>query len=518
MLEGWYNVKDFGAKGNGEHDDTQGIVNTIEEAKKKSSITGSNFRSQGVVYFPPGVYRVSAPIIVTNHEYYGCRIEGANAESVKIVPKSNLSNLNKVFVFMGGSGAFSNVGIKNMTISCENQYYNAPGNCVGIYIDGQCFANFENIRFKKLKYGVWLHNESARAYSELNQFHQIEFSFCENGIRIEQGKGSHSFHGNDFNNCYFNVGAKQIGFNHTSGFFYNARFRLFFWGHTTESTYINANGNAIDNIGDITYESFKPGKITGKGRFWFNGFIRGRGTPNNGLVDKTVPPRPWEKVFACDNYWKKEKYADSEMSAGPINSPNSSFNGPFGFFQSLTKKNVESVVLNTYAGSSENGLYLGRSRFKQEVNQANLGLFLSGQGDKIQSYHRDYLNIESNKGLSITAGSTTGFKITSGFIRTSGGSKNTYEWKDIMKFNTFIGGRLFAVDEKASESTCLIANIMWNKKEKSIDILNESIKRDKKRLEHISIQFKSKEDNILQLGTNYSEETTVKWFFDGVVW
>ena len=506
MTEGYFNVKEWGATGDGQTDDTAAIQKTIRIASGGTKKTVGS----GTVYFPPGVYRVSSPIVVTDGEFFGCRLEGANAESVKVVPLPAITDTDKLFIFRGGSGAFSNVGAKNMTIGYDPAIYSNPGHGVGIYLEGQCFAIFENVRCKNLKYGVWLHNDRPKSFSELNQFHQMEFSYCQNGVRVEQGGGANSFHGNDFNNCYFNISSGQIGFNHQSGFLYNARFRLFMWAHSTEAVYVNADGNAVNNIGDITYESFEPGQLTGKGRFWFDGFFRGI----RGVNDQTKSREPWQQVFACTNYWKPKPYQDTDMKAGPMNAANNSYNGELGFFQALRKDGVESVVLNTYRGSEENGLYLGRSGFQQRTEEATLGLFLSAAGDKIKSYHSQPLVIENPEGIEFRIGETKGLKWLAGQVNIKGGG-NTYRWQQILSFKHMIGGRLFLLDQENAPTLITIVDIIRNNTTEEIKFVSEVMHENKNRQEHLKVRFRNNPP-ALQVGANIKEDTSVHWYFQGL--
>ena len=512
-MESWLNVRDFGAIGNGVADDTESIQKAVSAARQKDVATRTTIPLHNVVYFPPGEYLVSSEIVVSNGSFYGCRLQGANAEAVRIVPARTMSPNEKIFVFRGGSGRCSNVGIKDMTIGSDaNQPSSIRG--IGVYIDGQDFGIFENLRFERLKYGIWIHNNSSGTFSELNQFHQIVLNYCQNGIRLERGGGDASFHGNDFNNCYFNVGAKQIGFNHVSGYLYNARFRMFMWAHSIESVYVNANGNATDNIGDITYESFKKGKITGSGRFWFNGFFRG--IPSNGVSDETKRSKDWEKVFACTNYWKPSPYASSGMKAGPLDAHNNSFNGPVGFFQSLKKKEVTSVVLNTYNGSPSNGLYLGRSGFQQSEEKAKLGLFLSGSGDRIKSYHRQPLAIENPQGVEFRVGGTRGFKMLAGQAVIKGGG-NSYRWQEVLSFKHMMGGRLFLLDREDDPSLTTIIDITWNNGAEDSKLVSEILRKNRDRQEHLKARVRTKSAPTLQIGANVRDDIQLHWYFQGLV-
>jgi hypothetical protein len=393
--------------------------------------------------------------------------------------------------------------MKNVTILAETS-----GNCTGIYIDGQCFSLFENIRLVNLKYGIWLHNNSSGTFSELNQFDHFQIDYCSNGIRIEQGGGDGSFHGNDFNNCYMNVSANQIGFNHVSGYLYNARFRLFMWSHSTTAVYVNATGNAENNIGDITYESFQPGQLAGNGRFWFNGFLRGIG----GINDNTV--HPTSKVFACDNYWKVIDYSNTGMQAGALPSQNTSYNGPTGFFQSMVKHDVQSVVLNTYSGSEENGLYLGRSGFQQNESTATMGLFLAGSGNLIKSYHQDGALITGVREIDFNMGS----KMLSGKINLAGGP-NSYTWVDALSFNNFIAGKLILTtgDQSNQWAASSVYECHWGINASKMNVFNQSPGWNNSWNEFLVAQFETSSSRKIQVGTNPLNAVELWWYFIGVI-
>lgn len=66
-------------------DDTQHIKDAITVAKASYPLASGTAKYHSVIYYPPGVYRVSSEITVTNGEFYGCRLEGANTEAVKII-------------------------------------------------------------------------------------------------------------------------------------------------------------------------------------------------------------------------------------------------------------------------------------------------------------------------------------------------------------------------------------------------------------------------------------------------
>lgn len=386
----WVDVKAHGAVGDGKADDTRAFQEGVRAARKR----------RGVLYIPIGTYLLDSTLAVTEGEALGCRIEGANTGGAVLV--SRLKGDAPLFSFRGGSGSFSNVGLRNLTLVADSAL---EGQGAAILLDGQGFAQFENLRIVRFKYGIWLHNRSAGSFTEANIFSRISLEYCGNGVRMEAGPAPAgiSFHGNVFDGLFINVGARQIGFNHVSGYYYNGRFRMSLWAHSDASVYVNADGNAERNIGDITYESgdgksspFGAGRLTGRGRFWYSGPLQGIGP----LVDETtVSGRDTcQKVFACDNWWAPKPYGSTGLMASAPRSHTSSYNGPTGFFQALRGPGMESVLFNTHDdGKSANGLYLGTTAFRCPEPQGRLGMFISADGKVIRSSAEEGLRLESKR-------------------------------------------------------------------------------------------------------------------------
>ncbi|KAG7286304.1 hypothetical protein NEMBOFW57_008612 [Staphylotrichum longicolle] len=92
----WRNVKDFGAVGNGVHDDTAAIQLAITQGSRCGASCNSSTIVPAVVYFPPGTYLVSATII----QYYNTQFLG---------DPHNLPTLLAATSFTGGSVISSNV-------------------------------------------------------------------------------------------------------------------------------------------------------------------------------------------------------------------------------------------------------------------------------------------------------------------------------------------------------------------------------------------------------------------------
>src|SRR5205809_5905798 len=58
LLAGLKNVKDFGARGDGRTDDTAAI-----QAAVNCTTAPCSAANRGTIYFPPGTYAISAPIV-----------------------------------------------------------------------------------------------------------------------------------------------------------------------------------------------------------------------------------------------------------------------------------------------------------------------------------------------------------------------------------------------------------------------------------------------------------------------
>ena len=106
----YYNVKNYGAVGDGATDDTA----AVQAATTKANTTG------GIVYFPHGAYKLTDTIRFT---HYACGVMGENAQSVYIMVHHNGS----AFVFGDGvnvkqSMSIMHIGIVNQGTASDVQY------------------------------------------------------------------------------------------------------------------------------------------------------------------------------------------------------------------------------------------------------------------------------------------------------------------------------------------------------------------------------------------------------------
>ncbi|KAB8225907.1 pectin lyase-like protein [Aspergillus novoparasiticus] len=85
----WRNVKDYGAKGDGVTDDTAAINRAISDGGRCGVDCGSSTIYPAVVYFPPGTYLVSSPII----QYFNTQFLGDPLDYPTILAASSFVGL-----------------------------------------------------------------------------------------------------------------------------------------------------------------------------------------------------------------------------------------------------------------------------------------------------------------------------------------------------------------------------------------------------------------------------------------
>lgn len=126
-----FNVKDYGATGNGTSDDTAAIT---------AAQTAANAAGGGIVYFPPGTF-ISGPQTIQNNVWW--QGAGTNASRIKLKAGANAdllsaytSSINLVAAapFSGPGVGVSRWGIKDLTL--DGNYTNQSGGpswCIRVY-------------------------------------------------------------------------------------------------------------------------------------------------------------------------------------------------------------------------------------------------------------------------------------------------------------------------------------------------------------------------------------------------
>ncbi|XIH76115.1 hypothetical protein C1N57_27790 (plasmid) [Priestia aryabhattai] len=113
------------------------------------------------------------------------------------------------------------------------------------------------------------------------------------------------------------------------------------------------------------------------------------------ITDNSTDKSDGSEVFGFTNYWKSRTYGTTDFEARSLQEKGKKVNGSDGFFYRFVKNNVESMLLNTFDGSNENGLYLGRTGYQKNVSQGSLGLFISSMGHVIKSFFANGLTIRT---------------------------------------------------------------------------------------------------------------------------
>ncbi|KAK2865261.1 hypothetical protein FQN49_003754 [Arthroderma sp. PD_2] len=148
------NVKDFGAKGDGSSDDTAAINMAISSGSRCGKGCDSSTTTPALVYFPPGTYVVSKPII----QYYYTQIVG-DANSMPVIKAApsfeGIAVIDADPYENDGSNWYTNQnnffrGIRNVVIDLTGL---DRGKGAGIHWQVAQASSLQNIRFEMVKGG-----------------------------------------------------------------------------------------------------------------------------------------------------------------------------------------------------------------------------------------------------------------------------------------------------------------------------------------------------------------------------
>jgi hypothetical protein len=159
------NVKDFGAKGDGVTNDTAAL---------QAAIT-SICNAEGILLFPPGVYKISAPLTFPNKSFV-IRGSGPTATNISEIAGSGLIKLFDLTGTNGPSVVIENMGFFGPTT--------APPSYGG---DGCYFANSNGVSLINCWFAGLTNGINKQNTSSFVRVLDCTFEFCVTGISFNDG-------------------------------------------------------------------------------------------------------------------------------------------------------------------------------------------------------------------------------------------------------------------------------------------------------------------------------------------
>lgn len=95
----WINVKNFGAKGNGSHDDTTAIQNAINACTGNANPATTTRTPTAALYFPAGTYKVTSDLIIRSVSGFTVKTDGPNITRLN----ASGTNFTNAVLFIDGS-------------------------------------------------------------------------------------------------------------------------------------------------------------------------------------------------------------------------------------------------------------------------------------------------------------------------------------------------------------------------------------------------------------------------------
>ncbi|KAI9726453.1 MAG: hypothetical protein M1828_001275 [Chrysothrix sp. TS-e1954] len=234
------NVKDFGAKGDGSTDDTAAINSAISSGDRCGQGCDSSTTSPAIVYFPPGTYVVSKPIV----QYYYTQLIG---DALKLPTIKAAASFQGIAVI--DSDPYADGGV-NWYVDTDNFYRQIrnfvvdltampPSSGAGIHWQVAQATSLQNMVFNMVKgggaankqQGIFMDNGSGGFFSDLifnggnygaflgnQQFttRNLTFNGCQTAIFVNYD-WVWAFKSLSINNCQVGLNISNGGFNQTVG-------------------------------------------------------------------------------------------------------------------------------------------------------------------------------------------------------------------------------------------------------------------------------------------------------------
>ncbi|KJZ74920.1 hypothetical protein HIM_05651 [Hirsutella minnesotensis 3608] len=233
------NVKDYGARGDGSSDDTEAINRAITDGNRCGQGCDSSTVSPAIVYFPPGTYIVSKPII----PYYYTQLIGdvnrptikaaGNFEGIAVIDSDPYgpgginwwTNQNNFFrqvrnfkIDLTGLPMTTGTGI-HWQVAQATSLQNIEFNMIqdrsennkqqGIFMDNGSGGFMTDLTFNGGKYGAFFGNQQFTTRN-------LKFNNCNTAIYMNWN-WVWTFHGLSINNCGIGIDMAQGGATQTVG-------------------------------------------------------------------------------------------------------------------------------------------------------------------------------------------------------------------------------------------------------------------------------------------------------------
>lgn len=254
-----HNVKCFGAKGDGVADDTRAIQNAIDAFPNFALDLGGPLLgiSGGIVYFPPGNYRVTSPIEIS---LSGIRLVGTSRTTVTIINQTSSAAV--VLIDHVDKGNYIHNGsIEHLRIRC------LAGTGVGIRIDAVANWLFDDLTIEGGAGG----NRGIDITSPCVdlEFRRVHIENFETGFHLGREAPERSTGGNAirFTDCYANSngrgiytmpipGGAYVNLSINGGVYeYNDQYGIHLnsvYGGSITGTYFEGNGEADIQLGTLS--------------------------------------------------------------------------------------------------------------------------------------------------------------------------------------------------------------------------------------------------------------------------